>query len=420
LAGYALVPPLLLLCGAGWAATHVVSPGPGKLAEALAKAEPGDTLRLVSGTHSGPVIIAKRLTLLGEQGAVVRGSGEGSTITVGAPDVTIRGLTVTGSGSSLATMDSGIFVNKSGDRAKIEGNRVEGNLFGVYLWGPDDAVMRSNTVIGRRGKHVNQRGNGVSLWNTPGSVVEDNVFRYGRDGIFVTTSRKNRFRDNLFHDVRIAVHYMYTNESEVSGNISEGNHVGYALMFSKNLKVENNISRGDRDHGILLNYANSSYIAGNIVENGKTKCVFIYNSNKNRFEDNRFEGCSIGIHFTAGSERNRISGNAFVANRTQVKYVGTRYLDWSDGGHGNYWSDHPAFDLDGNGVADTAYRPNDLVDQVVWAHPMAKLLLNSPGVKILRWSQSRFPALLPGGVVDTAPLMRPPGRTAKSTSETKP
>ena len=30
-----------------------------------------------------------------------------------------------------------------------------------------------------------------------------------------------------------------------------------------------------------------------------------------RFADNHFSNCDIGIHFTAGSEGNRISGNAF-------------------------------------------------------------------------------------------------------------
>src|SRR3546814_10890948 len=96
----------------------------------------------------------------------------------------------------------------------------------------------------------------------------------------------------------------------------------------------------------------------------------------NRIHDNRFEGCPIGIHFTAGSERNRVSGNAFVGNQTQVKYVGTRRVEWTHAGRGNYWSDNPAFDLDGNGIADREYRPNDPVDDLLWPHPQAKLLIN--------------------------------------------
>ncbi|MDE3028730.1 MAG: nitrous oxide reductase family maturation protein NosD, partial [Paracoccaceae bacterium] len=121
------------------------------------------------------------------------------------------------------------------------------------------------------------------------------------------------------------------------------------------------------------------------------------------------EGCAIGVHFTAGSQGNVITGNAFIGNRIQVKYVGTRWLEWSENGTGNYWSDHVAFDIDGNGRADSPYRPNTSVDRLVWSQPMVKLLMGAPAMQLIRWSQSRFPGLMPGGVVDSAPLMSPKG-----------
>jgi nitrous oxidase accessory protein len=33
---------------------------------------------------------------------------------------------------------------------------------------------------------------------------------------------------------------------------------------------------------------------------------------------------------------------------------------------------------------------------------------------MVRWAQARFPALYPGGVVDSAPLMRPPRMPGRS------
>ncbi|MCG8508456.1 MAG: nitrous oxide reductase family maturation protein NosD [Rhodospirillales bacterium] len=413
-AGPVLAGTVLLASATARAEIHDVKPGGGlALAEAIAAAHPGDTIKLSAGRYPGPVILDRPgIVLLGDEGAIIDGGGTGHAVMVAAPGVTVRGLTIRNSGRSLESQDSGIFVDKAGDRAIIEGNRIENSLIGVYLWGPDAARVSNNRIDGIRDMRVNERGNGIQLWNTPGSIVEGNHIRWGRDGIFVTTSRDNIFRDNRFQETRFAVHYMYTNDSEVSGNVSEGNHVGYALMFSKRLKVRGNLSRNDRDHGFLLNYANRSEITGNRVVDGKTKCVFIYNSNKNVFRGNRFEGCGIGIHFTAGSERNTLTGNAFIGNRTQVKYVGTRWLDWTADGRGNYWSDNPAFDLDGDGIGDTPYRPNDLIDQVVWAHPVAKMLLNAPGIQMVRWAQSRFPALHPGGVTDSAPLMVPPAIAA--------
>jgi len=431
-----------------WAAQIHVEPG-SDLPAILEKAAEGDVVVLRPGEHRAQMHIATALTVEGEPGAILIGPGKGNVITVSAPRAVVRGLTVRGSGMDSEAMNSGIFVEKTATGAVIEKNRIEGNLYGIYLHGAEDAVAQDNQIIGIQEGRLNEAGNGVSVWNAPGAKVLRNTIRFGRDGIFSITSKRNTYSGNHFSDLRFAIHYMYTNESVISDNVSTGNGVGYALMFSNRLKVTGNRSEGDRDHGFLFNYANGSEIIGNTVlgrlqpaerwlgvgmrgndskEHGlpapdevaissneayrpaPTKCVFIYNANQNRFRENWFEGCEIGIHFTAGSERNDVVGNAFISNRNQVKYVSTRHIDWSKGGRGNYWSDNPAFDLDGDGIGDSAYRPNDLMDKVLWSAPQAKVLANSPAVQVIRWAQAQFPALLPGGVVDSHPLMAPPAR----------
>lgn len=419
--------------------------GAGDLQAVVDAALPGDVVRLKAGEHKGPVRLDKPLTLEGEPGAVVVGNGAGSVITVTAPRAIVRGLEIRGSGKDLYEMDSGVFVAQTATGARIEDNAIVGNLVGIYLHGAVDSLASGNRIVGLREGRTSEAGDGISLWNAPGARIVDNDISYGRDGIFTKTSRQNVFSGNELRHVRFGIHYMYTNDSEVSENVSIGNNVGYAIMFSDKLRIVGNVSDGDRDHGLLLNYANGSEIAGNVVRGrlqpaerwtgagrpggthgvpaergasdaaqgaarlGPEKCVFIYNANRNRFTGNRFEGCAIGIHFTAGSEGNAMTGNAFIGNRNQVKYVGSRYLDWSFEGRGNYWSDNPAFDLDGDGIADNPYRPNDLIDRVLWTAPQAKVLVNSPAVQVIRWAQSQFPALLPGGVVDSRPLMAPPG-----------
>jgi nitrous oxidase accessory protein len=380
---------------------------PGALTRALAESRAGDVLLLSPGKYLGPVVLTFPVTLEGYGQATIDAGGTGSGITIDAPDVTVRGLRIIGSGNSHQEIDSGVKLTVKASRAVVERNRLEGNLYGVDVHGAKDSLVRGNVIVGRRDHRMNERGNGVYVWNAPGARIEENDIRYGRDGIFSNSSKKNVFSDNLFRDLRFAVHYMYTNDSEVSGNISIGNHLGYALMFSDRIVARDNLSLGDRDHGLMLNYTNRSDIAGNLVRGGAEKCTFIYNAHANLIYENRFEGCEIGIHFTAGSERNAITGNAFIANQTQVKYVGTRDVEWSFEGRGNFWSDHPAFDLNGDGVADSNYQPNDLMDHILWSQPAARLLLGSPTVQLVRWSQSNFPATLPGGVRDSYPLMRP-------------
>ena len=397
---------LLLSPALAGAVERVVPATDGALVEALKTAQAGDVIRLSDGPYTGPILIEVPLTLIGG-GATIDGLGVGSVITVNAPDVTVRGLTVVGSGSGGDGLDAGITLTKLADRAVIENNRVIGNLIGIDVHGPDDALISKNIIEGRQDRRMNARGNGIYVWNAPGTRVIGNDVRWGRDGVFVNTSKNNEFIGNRFRDLRFAVHYMYANDSVVSGNISIGNHLGFAIMYSDNVRIEGNLSQGDRDHGIMMNYTNKSQIMGNRIEQVGDKCVFIYNAHKNNFQGNSFEGCNIGIHFTAGSERNQITGNAFIGNRTQVKYVGSKWVDWSVDGVGNYWSDNAAFDLDGNGVADSVYRPNDIMDHILWTQPAAKSLLGSPAVQLIRWAQSAFPATLPGGVIDRAPLMQP-------------
>jgi nitrous oxidase accessory protein len=378
------------------------------LTGAIADAKDGDKLLISGGVFQGPLTLTKSLSLIGVNNPTIMGNQTGSVITVTAPDTEIRGLTVTGSGLTLESQDSAIFLEKTATGAVVENNDISDNLIGIYVSGARNSLIRNNRITGRQDLRVNERGNGIQIWNAPGTIVEDNSIQFGRDGIFVTTSKRNIFRNNRMLDLRFAIHYMYTNKSEVSGNYSSRNNVGYALMSSTDLIVDGNISDGDRDRGLLFNYTNRIIARRNIVMGGPEKCVFIYNSSKNQFQENLFSDCEIGVHFTAGSERNIMTGNAFINNQAQVKYVGTRWLEWSNEGIGNYWSDHAAFDLDRNGLADSIYRPNDLTDRIIWQYPSAKLLINSPAVQLLKYAQGAFPALHPGGVIDSNPLMQIP------------
>ncbi|HAW47876.1 MAG TPA: nitrous oxide reductase family maturation protein NosD [Roseovarius sp.] len=397
----------LILPGGARAEIGDVPAADGALAQAVQGAKAGDILRLGPGRHRGGIEIDKPLTLDCAPGALIDGGGQGSVLEVTAPDVTITGCAITGSGSDHESLDSGIRLLKGADEARVTGNRLTGNLYGVDIHGARDALVARNVIEGRQDHRMNERGNGVYVWNAPGARVIGNDVRWGRDGIFVNTSHSNAFVGNRFRDLRFAVHYMYANRSEVRGNLSIGNGLGFAVMYSRGVKIIENVSVNDVEHGVMLNYTNGSEVRGNLVLGGGTKCLFIYNAHKNEITGNRFERCGIGVHFTAGSERNRITGNAFVGNRTQVKYVGSTWVDWSEGGRGNYWSDFAGYDLDGDGIADAPYRPNDSMDHILWTQPAAKLLLGAPAVQLVKWAQSAFPALLPGGVVDRAPMMQP-------------
>ncbi len=398
----------LALAGPAQAATVRVEAKPGALGAAIAKAAPGDRLVLAPGRYDGPAILSKPITLEGQPGAEVTGSGTGSVIKVLASGVTVRGLSVRGSGRRAMDFDAAIYVAEGADHFVGEDNRLEGNEFGIVLRHVRNATVSRNTIRNRTDAYETDLGDGIFLTGVHDTVVEGNRLSGGRDGIFSEVSDKLLIKDNRIEGVRFAVHYMYTNDTRILGNLSMHNRLGYALMYSNRIDVERNTSIGDERYGLMLHTTYHSVVADNWLRGTKEKCVFVYTAAKNVIRGNRIEDCPLGLHFTGGSEDNAVFDNALINNQTQVKYTGTVYYEWSKDGRGNYWSDNPAFDLKGNGIAATAYRPNSVMDRLVWRYPLAKLLVSSPVMEALKVAQSQFPALMPGGVIDSHPLMTPP------------
>ncbi|MGM0701742.1 MAG: nitrous oxide reductase family maturation protein NosD [Pseudomonadota bacterium] len=414
------------------AAEFVASPDERPLQAVLDGAEPGDSVRLSPGVYPGNFVIDEAIALSGDDGAILDGRGRGSVLTVEAPGARVHGLHIRNDGANITDMDSGIFVAKSAAGAVIENNRIEARGFGIWLDGTADVRVEANRISGDTSLRSQDRGNGLQLYNVNGAEIIDNEVWEARDGIYIDVSNGNRLIGNLLRDQRYGVHYMFSQDNVVRDNVTRNNRLGYALMQSRNLEVVGNRSIRDQNYGFLMNYIVDSVIAENVsieaqrgvtpgsvtsdghaISGAEGKALFVYNSLFNEIRDNLFARTEIGIHLTAGSEDNEFHGNAFVANQTQVKYVAVREQEWSHEGRGNYWSDYLGWDLSGDGIGDVPYEPNDSVDRLIWTYPMAKILMNSPAVQVLRWVQREFPVLRPPGVKDSHPLMSLPDRMAE-------
>ena len=396
---------------------------PGNLAQALENADSGDTLELEPGLFTGHYRIDTSLTLQGSPGTIIDGDGEDTILTIAAPEVVVEDLLLRNSGGNLTNHDSAIFVTDAAREARIRSNRIQARGFGIWVDAASGVLIERNRITGNTDIRSQDRGNGIHLHNVNGAMIRNNTVCEARDGIYINVSDDNTLVGNRLCDQRYGIHYMYSNNNTVRGNQSWGNRTGYALMQSTNLEIINNRSENDKGYGFLLNYITQSTLRGNSavdiksstvpdgtesIEGGEGKALFIYNSQQNRIHGNTFARTAIGIHMTAGSENNKIHGNSLISNRTQVKYVSSRAQEWSKDGRGNYWSDYMGWDINDDGIGDVAYEPNDAVDRILWTYPMARVLMNSPAVELMRWVQSAFPILRPKGVKDSHPLMRPP------------
>ena len=57
----------------------------------------------------------------------------------------MRGLTITGSGSSHETIDAGVQLTRTARDALVEGNTLTGNLYGIDLHGADGSASCAAT-----------------------------------------------------------------------------------------------------------------------------------------------------------------------------------------------------------------------------------------------------------------------------------
>jgi nitrous oxidase accessory protein len=386
------------------AAEWMVNPGE-TIAAAIAKAQPGDTVSVQRGFYQENLVIDKPLVLRGIDRPTLSGGQNGDTIRVKASDVIIEGFIVRDSGIDLTAQNAGIYVQPGADRPVIRANQIVCNLFGAWVEGVKDPKVSGNVIAGRRDLRSADRGNNIQLYNTTGAIITDNLITFGRDGIYVDVSHRATFRNNRIHHARYGTHYMNSYHNLWENNEVYFNRGGLALMEVKNQVVRNNRAWRNEDHGIMLRTIQDSVIENNVVA-GNGKGFFIYDAEYNVLRNNLVANNRIGVHLAAGSIHNDVDGNDFIHNQEQIKFVATRDEPWGKQ-KGNYWSNYQGWDAGGDGVGDIPYEASDMVDRLMWKHPVVKLLLNSPAVQTLRFVARQFPVLRAPSVVDAHPRMQP-------------
>jgi len=388
------------------------------LQERIDRAAPGGTIRIEAGVHAGPIVINKSLTLIGKDGAEIRGNGIGSVVTIAATDVTLSGMRISGSGLRLSDDDAAIFV--IGNRAKIDNCAVADSLHGIYLKKISGAQVLNNRIqgkttlaassepvekgLGQSGENCdttlvsNRRGNGIHQWNCEGNVIRGNDISETRDGIYFSFTNNCRVEDNFIHHVRYGLHYMYSDGNLFESNTFTENAAGAAIMFSKELVIRGNRfvnNRGHRAYGLIFQSSDRSRLEQNEISQNAVGLSF-NQCNTNTIIGNRVTHNYIGLRVGSNSDDNQFTENVFAKNLHPVEtgssdVSGTR---WSVNGVGNFWGSALELDLDGDGINDLPHRELDLFGVLRRDFPTIAFLSDSPALKLLRFAHER--AALPG------------------------
>ncbi len=277
----------------------------------------------------------------------------------------------------------------------ISNNGLKTNVNGLYLYNNCGSNNISGNII------ANNLGNGINVsWHCYYNLIEKNLIEFNENsGIVIQNSTKstiileNTITNNTKEGIIIQQGSQYNN---LLRNIIENNSQGGIYMF--NTILRNNISynqiKNNEKNGIYFDeICNYNNISNNNIENNGKNGIFMMDGNFNKVSNNTIAfNSKNGIFLNNSSVFNQFwnnslkynsqyglnisdtdsTNNLFYANNFSgngIKNANSMSLsnNWNTTNIGNYWSDYDGFDLTGDGIGETPYISDNIIDYLpIW------------------------------------------------------
>ena len=360
------------------------------LQEAIDNAKEGSILKLPKGIYKGSIKINKPISIIGkEEGVIIDGLGEGTVIEINSPYVTIKNLTIIGSGERHDKLDAAIKISNS-KQSEISDNIIKDCLFGIDVSMSNNSII-SNNYITSKNLDLGLRGDGLRLWYSNDNIVSKNKLINSRDMV-VWYSHGNEISENYGENNRYSLHFMYAGKNYVKNNTYKFNSVGIFFMYSKDTLASGNIiksSLGATGMGIGLKDVSNFTLKDNTV----IYCaqgIYIDRSpfepdTKNWIEDNKILYNAEALHFHSLSEDNVIKKNSILGNIEDVVNDSRGSNTYKNEIVNNYWDNYEGFDKNGDNIGDTPHKVFQYADQLWVYNPNVKFFYGSPVISLLNF-----------------------------------
>ncbi|MEH6991618.1 nitrous oxide reductase family maturation protein NosD [Neobacillus drentensis] len=349
--------------------------------------EEGAVLKLEDKTYEGNIVINKELTLIGKANTVIKGDGTGNVISIKAPNVTLRKLTITNSGMDRNSPEeyAGIKIHTNGN--VVEHIKITDSFHGIYLSQAHDNKISYVEIKGMGKGEIAAQGNGIHVYYANHNLLSHNTIEGTRDGMFFEYGNNNESYENNISDTRYGLHYMYSDENIFKNNTFTMNTGGAAVMNSNRLLLEDNhfiVNYGNQSFGLLLLQANDNQIKNNTFYMNQ-RGIYIDQATRNTIEGNKISQNQIGIELWASSNEQVFTGNLITENTIPAVTIGgtgeTNF--WSHDGKGNDWGNSfPLTDLNQNGIGDFPITYRSSLYQLIEDQELSYLFLKSPALAI--------------------------------------
>jgi len=377
------------------------------LQDAIDKAPSGSILTLPAGVYKGSIVINKPITIIGkEKGVIIDGEGSGTVITTKGSFITLKNLTIRGSGDRHEGLDAAIKL-ANGKQCEVSHCKIEDCLFGIDMQMVSNSII-SNNHITSKDLELGLRGDGLRLWYCNDNIIRKNTLIKSRDMV-IWYSHGNEIVGNHSEYCRYSLHFMYAGKNLVKDNHYTFNTVGIFFMYSRDAVVTGNVIKsalGATGMGIGFKDASNFTLKDNTI---------IYNAqglyiDRSPFEPdthnwiigNRILYNSEAIHFHSLSENNVIKDNIIMGNIEDVVNDSRGAKTNENEIVGNYWDKYEGFDRDRNNVGDTPHKVYQYADQLWVYNPDVKFFYASPVISLLNFLAKLAPFTKPMFLMEDA------------------
>ncbi len=364
--------------------------------------EPGSVVTLGPGVYQGPWVVDVENVRIEGEGASVTGVGEGSTVVLAAPGISVAGLAVAGAGREydLYAPDAAFWLVECHDCSLLGVSAIDAPT-GVRI---DDSQGVSVVGADLRGGPT---APGLTVFGSPDLRLEGSSVVGFLDGIYLENADDATVSTTEFLGAaRYAMHTMYSPRTTLESNVVRGGTVGSAAMYGRGLRAIGNTFEGHvgpLSFGLLALEVKDAVVEGNAFI-GNTIGALVVSAPDISLEGNLFQGGGFGILVQrssfGGSSAVRISGNTFRGN---VNDVAVDDPDASVSLYGNAFEAATRLDLDGDGVADVPHVPSSSFAMLASRQPDVSLYSLSPGVVLWESIEATVPAIRLMSLADPAP-----------------
>ncbi|RCX23746.1 nitrous oxidase accessory protein [Fontibacillus phaseoli] len=350
------------------------------LQDIIDKAKPGDRIVLAEPKYSGPVVINKRLEILGSENVLLINDKPEPAITIQADGVTVHDINVLQKHAG----EESTAVHVQADRVTIRNLKIRTRGFGILLRNAENCILENNNITWdtSQGKSaIGQKGNGIDLFKSNHNRIANNKISNMRDGIYLDNSKSLDIVENMIFGSRYGIHCMYIDGTKIVGNIGEYNMTGAMIMGVRDVLISDNSFAKQKNNansqGILLYDVQTSIVQKNSIE-GNRVGIYLERSSQNKLSHNSIYRNFVGIQFV-NAENNIIQNNDFVANVIESEANDSQ----SNQIEHNFWDSAKVLDTNHDGNSEIKYSINPFYRNLISETPAYQLFFQSPGISFL-------------------------------------